>query len=548
MKEKIRKLLQLLSIVLLVGLYGCERDFEDPQNNQNPVAVKKYSYNKALQIPQFKKSSSNVVNAFAKMSANTAQNSREGLEDLVIDETTVKEISIGENYTTYTMLVVNDDPSSKSFENLIIEVKPDITNAYLVEYTPSKDIEYNAEHDEYAFEGQLTSRMQIGLDPVTGLPVGMGSGNGGGEPTGGGGGSGNYMGCVSVLLCNANLTGGIGDIHYAGSKCTRTYSSLECNWTPSGTGGSTGTGNPNYGGGTSGSGTPGSNGPVTSPVVPKTPAERKADIFKAEFYDPLPINLKAFLQANNPIYKEIKDYIIEQIDLTEDGDYIPQEMEEFVKQVINEIMNTPVNPIAPNITLVGGDLTNKISDITDYLKCFDSTQPAVFTLYVDQPTANSNAPWSGNPVNPNVGHTFVSIKQGTVRRVLGFYPSTSVNLDNPATTGICKNDSAEEFDVSLSLNVNISQLNNILNYIKFKASTTYNLNTFNCTDFGMSVMSLAGITIPSAYGTWGATGIGSGAGDNPGQLGQNIRNMPVSSGVVKTTSSGNAQSNMGTCP
>jgi hypothetical protein len=175
------------------------------------------------------------------------------------------------------MLVVNDDPSSKSFENLIIEVKPDITNAYLVEYTPSKDIEYNAEHDEYAFEGQLTSRMQIGLDPVTGLPVGMGSGSGGGgEPTGGGGGSGNYTGCVSVLLCNANLTGGIGDIHYAGPRCSRTYSSLECNWSPSGSGSSTGSGNPNYGGGTSGTGNTTPTPPVvTSPVVPPPPPPTK---------------------------------------------------------------------------------------------------------------------------------------------------------------------------------------------------------------------------------------------------------------------------------
>jgi hypothetical protein len=236
------------------------------------------------------------------------------------------------------------------------------------------------------------------------------------------------------------------------------------------------------------------------------------------------------------------------INIYTDGDHIPQDVEDFVNRVLDEIKNAPVNPITSNITIIDGNLTNQISDITNYLKCFDSTQPAVFTLYVDQPTANSNTPWSGNPLNPDVGHTFFSIKQGTIRRVLGFYPSASVNLGNPATIGVCKNDSAHEFDTSLSLNINASQLNNILNYIKLKASTTYNLNAFNCTDFGMRAISLAGMTIPSAYGTWGAPGVGSGAGDNPGQLGQNIRNIPVSSSVVKTTSTGNAQSNMGTCP
>ena len=214
----------------------------------------------------------------------------------------------------------------------------------------------------------------------------------------------------------------------------------------------------------------------------------------------------------------------------------------FVNQVISEIINTPINLLDSNVTLINGNLSNQITDMTAYLKCFDSTQPAIFTIYVDQPTANSNTPWSGNPISPNVGHTFISIKQGTIRRVLGFYPSSSVDLNAPAVTGICENNSAHEFDVSLSLNISASQLNSLISYIKIKSSSIYNLNTFNCTDFGMGAMSLAGIAIPSAYGTWGAPGVGSGAGDNPGQLGQNIRNMSVSSSIVKTTSTGNAQS------
>lgn len=58
---------------------------------------------------------------------------------------------------------------------------------------------------------------------------------------------------------------------------------------------------------------------------------------------------------------------------------------------------------------------------------------------------------------------------------------------------------------------------------------------------------LAGISLPSAYGKWGFPGVGEGAGDNPGQLGENIRNIPTPTGAVKTTATGVGLSNTGTC-
>jgi hypothetical protein len=216
----------------------------------------------------------------------------------------------------------------------------------------------------------------------------------------------------------------------------------------------------------------------------------------------------------------------------------------FINNLKDEIISNEnnINSLNINSILELSTPLNRINNINDYLKCFNLTQPATFTIYVDQPTTNSNDAWSGNALDPNVGHTFISIKQGGTRRVLGYYPSTAVGLSDPSSPGSFENDGAHVYDVAISININTSQLTNLINYIKTKASSTYNLNTFNCSDFGMGASSIAGMPLGSAYGSWGF-----GGGDNPGQLGQNIRNMPTPTGAVKTTTTGNAASNIGTC-
>ncbi len=61
----------------------------------------------------------------------------------------------------------------------------------------------------------------------------------------------------------------------------------------------------------------------------------------------------------------------------------------------------------------------------------------------------------------------------------------------------------------------------------------------------MGASAAAGLPLPSAYGTWGMTGIGYGSGDNPGQLGQNVRHYSIKPGMVITTTTGTAPSNIG---
>ncbi len=211
---------------------------------------------------------------------------------------------------------------------------------------------------------------------------------------------------------------------------------------------------------------------------------------------------------------------------------------DYLENVLDDICGSGNDPL-PTDTVLFDNVSGEILDINEYLKCFNLNQNAIFVLYIDQPVANTNA--THNDIEP--GHTFISILQNNVRRIIGFYPSVSVTpgIDNTAN-GMLVDNSNHEFDVSISYAINSTQLTNVINYIKNHANTQYNLNTYNCTDFGMGVTAASGLALPSAYGSWGL-----GSGDNPGQLGQNIRNLPVPCQRIKNTTGGFALSNIGSC-
>lgn len=188
------------------------------------------------------------------------------------------------------------------------------------------------------------------------------------------------------------------------------------------------------------------------------------------------------------------------------------------------------------------DVGEKISDVSDYLDCFNASSGATLSLYVDQPTPNSRDTWSGWTTNPDVGHTFISISQGSYTRVLGFYPNDGVNpLTSPSTNSTLVNDEGHPYDVRITTNLSSTELQNLLDFVE-SYRNTYNLNTYNCTDFGIQCMGEANINLTDTYGSWPG-----GGGSNPGDLGQDIRSMSSNSDYTIDNSGGTAPSNSGNC-
>lgn len=189
---------------------------------------------------------------------------------------------------------------------------------------------------------------------------------------------------------------------------------------------------------------------------------------------------------------------------------------------------------------------------SQYLNCFSNpSSNATFslTIYVDQPVPNQDDTWEneGTLLDPdiNVGHTFISLSMndnGTiVKQNFGFYPSISVNPTNPQVSGAWVDDGGHSFDVSATINLTATQFNNLTSTIQNLGTPTYNLNTMNCTDVALQICNSMGMNLTDTMGSW----IGGG-GSNPGNLGQDLRNMNNST-VSVNSNGGNASLSKGNC-
>ena len=202
--------------------------------------------------------------------------------------------------------------------------------------------------------------------------------------------------------------------------------------------------------------------------------------------------------------------------------------------------------------------TNPIANITDYLKCFANVggngHTYTATLAVEQPVPGSRTPWglsgtgssaTGNPVN--VGHTWLILTEttayGSTTRNVGFYPASLVVPQYPTAEGVLNDDEAVSYNIALTITVNDAQFFNILNFISQGNGSgwLYNINSNNCTTFTLNALLAGGINIPTTRGVWT-----DGSGDDPGDLGQDLRSMPLQSNMNLTTVS-NFHPNVGSC-
>lgn len=189
-------------------------------------------------------------------------------------------------------------------------------------------------------------------------------------------------------------------------------------------------------------------------------------------------------------------------------------------------------------------------NICDALTCFDllTMNPNgtyEITLYIDQPKAGSSTAWVWG-LGPDVGHTFIGLKaieNGIVTSVLfGFYPMQGVYTTPvvPTAPGEVRNDAIDAtgeinprpYDIAIRLDVTTSDFNEFITIINSQfceSVPTYNLNTYNCTDFALGFFNSWSfdLTIPDTEGSW----IG-GSGSNPGNLGEDLRTLNLPSNAT----------------
>ena len=184
-----------------------------------------------------------------------------------------------------------------------------------------------------------------------------------------------------------------------------------------------------------------------------------------------------------------------------------------------------------------------ILNLVEYLECLDANSSATITVYIDQPVAGQDDTLTNDGLSVDVGHTFISLTQGSVTRVMGFYPRDGVRpILNPSSAPAMVNDGGHHYDVSISANISSSRMGNVLSAIRSYGDDTYHLSRFNCTDYALKIAEAAGLSLPDTSGSWPG-----GGGSNPGNLGEDVRGLPNNTNQTTDTTGGNAPVNSGTC-
>lgn len=203
---------------------------------------------------------------------------------------------------------------------------------------------------------------------------------------------------------------------------------------------------------------------------------------------------------------------------------------------------------------------NPIKNLKDELKCFTVNPSSSYTISVNVNQADPN---TRDKIDPTadfiVGHTFLSLEQTNIDgskivRNVGFYPSGSVYPGNPNDKSIFGEDSNTPYSVSLKISVSGAELNTVINTLLNQQSSNYELNNFNCVN--STAAALASIKVNLPLSKSGDQTFFS--GNNPGDLGQDIRNLNLNSfsqnngnrNIVRTVSNSNDQkpkTKAGTC-
>jgi len=213
----------------------------------------------------------------------------------------------------------------------------------------------------------------------------------------------------------------------------------------------------------------------------------------------------------------------------------------------------------PKIALVTKG-PNIIANIQDYFKCFTnvggSDHTYTVTVCVDQPVPGTREPWrlqsspgsssaASNPVD--VGHTFLIFSETsggkTITRNVGFYPNSAVYPWSQSAQGQLNDNEGTSYNISLTVTITNAQFFNMLNYVSQgnNPGYLYDMSTNNCTTFVIHALQAGFVNLSSQIGSWT-----SGSGYDPGDLGEDIRTIPLSSNMSRNTVE-NPHPNVGNC-
>jgi hypothetical protein len=173
------------------------------------------------------------------------------------------------------------------------------------------------------------------------------------------------------------------------------------------------------------------------------------------------------------------------------------DQDDFDNHVLDQLFKIELSkkPSGGKVINLGNEFKNCFGNPDsngNYIDCSQTGNATFYlTLFAEQPKPGSRDPYSGNPITGiDVGHTFISLSTnygGNQKTIsFGFYPSTEVDLTNTTVPMSIYDDGGHDFSVSATIQLSCSQFNQVLINSVNATTNNYDLNNFNCTDYGYS--------------------------------------------------------------
>jgi len=204
---------------------------------------------------------------------------------------------------------------------------------------------------------------------------------------------------------------------------------------------------------------------------------------------------------------------------------------------------------APAVVNLPGEGHTKVNP-KQFMTCFgniaDAGASTKVTIYVQEPF-----PGTSFAVGPNsVGHVAIGLTKtndnASITQVVGFYPDATGYAKLHAPSKVVNNGGDLDYNVSITYTVSSAQFAQITNYIS-NPPATYDLSTFNCTNFVYSACQAGNITLPDPYSTTGFNGatMTFDKSMTPAGLGSSIESLKGSNNV--NTNVGTTPNSKGPC-
>lgn len=163
MKQKIKTLKFIVPLFVLLSVLGCNVEEEvilsESSREYKMKTISLEEFNEKLSFIKNKPS----IEGFMRSSGSSLVYAKFSSNDFEIMTDVIKEVTLDDNYTSYTMLLKTPDSDATNLYNITVEETNGISSLFIVKYEGYDEVSqtYNGDVSTYRIAGDVTDESRL---------------------------------------------------------------------------------------------------------------------------------------------------------------------------------------------------------------------------------------------------------------------------------------------------------------------------------------------------------------------------------------------------